>query len=173
MKNIKKILLFDELSDVLNSNSEYEKALKLVSYLFKERVDKGGEPYLGHLLRVSNSLSNETTRIAGLLHDTVEDIPNFSFSDLRELGFSSEVIHLVRMVTKDSDSNYLKYHDKISQILESKDLEAIKLKYADMSDNFDKERMNLLDVETRERLTCKYEKEIVRLRNYLEMEGCL
>lgn len=32
----------------------YEKALKLVEEQFKNKVDKAGMPYMGHLLEVSN-----------------------------------------------------------------------------------------------------------------------
>ncbi len=155
----------------------YERSLKLVEYLFRNKKDKEGEPYINHLLRVSNKLSNSNTKVAGLLHDTVEDT-KVTFDDLKQLGFNDEIIKLVKLVTNDKTNIVLSkkawlenYHNKITKILESNNVEAIKLKYSDMSDNFNQERLSKLDEKTKTHLVNKYQNEIVRLENYLKERG--
>lgn len=154
---------------------DYKRSLKLVEYLFQNKKDKAGSPYINHLLRVSSKLSNQNTKIAGLLHDTVEDTDT-TFEDLKELGFNDEIITLVSLVTNDNNCQTKKlnqeyYHNKITSILESNNIEAIKLKYTDMSDNLNQDRLNKLDEKTKEYLINKYQKEIVRLENYLKERG--
>lgn len=158
------------IEDIKNTKDDYARACKLVRLLFKDIKDKEGEPYIGHLLRVSNKLKNENTRIAGFLHDIVEDIPDFTFEDLKELNFNEEIITMVRIVTKNKIKKDT-YHDRITSILESNNIEAIKLKYSDISDNYDKKRLNKLDEETKNRLINKYEKEIVRIEKFLKERG--
>lgn len=164
-------------NDLLLITNDYERSLKLVEYLFRNKKDKEGEPYINHLLRVSNKLSNPNTKIAGLLHDTVEDTRT-TFDDLKSLGFNEKIITLVKLVTnnnsvipKTKKEWQEKYHNKITSILESNNIEAVKLKYSDMSDNFNQERLNKLDEKTRIHLINKYQDEIVRLENYLKERG--
>ena len=158
------------LNDLKNIEKDYLRAKKLVEILFEDKKDKEGQPYIGHLIRVSNKLSNENTRIAGLLHDVVEDIPDFTFEDLRNLNFNEEIITLVKIVTKNKTKKE-KYHDKITSIIKTNNIEAIKLKYSDMLDNFDTNRLNKLDIMTRSYLFNKYKDEIVRLENILKEKG--
>lgn len=162
----------EELERIQQIEDNYKRAYELVKILFKEKKDKEGEPYIGHLERVSQKLKKENTRIAGLLHDVVEDIEGFTLDDLRDLHFNEEIIELVRIVTKESSNGQKKtYHERITSILNTHNIEAIKLKYADMLDNIDEERLSKLDEETRNRLFEKYSKEIIRLENVLKERG--
>lgn len=158
----KKLLLFKEILD------EYDRAYRLVSYLFKDKKDKAGEPYLGHLIRVSDCLSMGDAKVAALLHDVVEDVSDISFDDLKELGFSDSVVEIVRIVTKDESMNY---HDWISTIIDTGNMDAIKVKYFDMMDNFNLDRLNKLDEKTKRYLISKYKEEVERLRIYLDKNG--
>ena len=65
------------------------------------------------------------------------------------------------------------YHDKISSILNSNNDEAIKLKYADMSDNYNEERLSKLDIEIQTKLRNKYQNEYIRLESYLKERNLL
>ena len=156
-----------EIETIKNIDNEYDKALYLVSILFKYIMDKSGEPYLNHLIRVSINVKNYLTKVAALLHDTVEDIDNITFDDLKEFGFSEYVINLVKLVTKNKDI-VTSYHDRITNIIESGNIEAVRLKYADISDNYSEQRLKKLDKETQEKLANKYKCEIIRLREFLE-----
>ena len=163
-------LTTDELTLIKGISDDYSRALALVEKLFANKTDKEGEPYIGHLLRVSNKLTNTNTKIAGLLHDIVEDIEDFTFDDLRELNFNEEIITLVNIVTKDP-INKISYHDRITKIINTNNIEAIKLKYSDITDNYDMNRLNRLDDKTKDYLINKYKDEVKRLENILKERG--
>lgn len=148
---------------------DYERAYQLVSEKFKDITDKEGEPYINHLIRVSEKLTNKNTKIAALLHDIVEDT-DITFDDLRNLNFNDEIIKLVRIVTNDPKKNQT-YHEKITSIIETNNIEAIKLKYSDMSDNANLERLNKLEEEVKQRLLNKYQPELKRLESILKERG--
>ena len=147
---------------------DYKRAHELVKILFKDKKDKEGNPYIGHLERVSNKLTNKNTKIAGLLHDIVEDT-SCTLDDLRKLNFNNEIIELVKLVTNSEEN--ITYHDKISSIIDSNNVEAIKLKYSDMLDNSDPERLKKLDSETKDYFVKKYTNELKRLENELKERG--
>ena len=50
-----------------------EKAIKIAAEAHTGQVDKGGNPYILHPLRVMLSLNTEEERVVGVLHDVVED----------------------------------------------------------------------------------------------------
>ncbi len=157
----KKLYILKDMDD------DYDRAYRLVSYLFKDKKDKAGEPYLGHLIRVSDRLSKGDAKVAALLHDVVEDIDDISFDDLKDLGFSESIVDIVKIVTKDK-SKGISYHDWIGEIIATGNVDAIKVKYSDMMDNFSLDRLNKLDEETKRHLISKYKDEVERLRNYLD-----
>ena len=52
-------------------NNEYQflsLAIKLAEDAHKEALDKGGSPYIGHPLRVMNSMDTIDEKIVGVLH---------------------------------------------------------------------------------------------------------
>ena len=138
----------------LKIDNLYNRALLLVSDLFQDKKDKAGFPYINHLIRVSVKLDTEELRIAGLLHDV-----------LRELGFSNRVISIIEGVTNKVGENY---NDKIKRIIDNGDMDVIKLKYSDMSDNADKKRLAKLSIITRNRLINKYKDNLELLKKALE-----
>jgi GTP diphosphokinase / guanosine-3',5'-bis(diphosphate) 3'-diphosphatase len=50
-----------------------DKAIALAQTAHANQVDKAGAPYIGHPLRVMNSLSTVAEKIVGVLHDSIED----------------------------------------------------------------------------------------------------
>jgi len=56
-----------------------EKAIKIALEAHIGQVDKGGNPYILHPLRVMLSLNSEEERIVGVLHDVVEDCEGWSW----------------------------------------------------------------------------------------------
>ena len=148
----------------LKIDNLYNRALLLVSDLFQDKKDKAGFPYINHLIRVSVKLDTEELRIAGLLHDVLEDT-SITKDDLRELGFSNRVISIIEGVTNKVGENY---NDKIKRIIDNGDMDVIKLKYSDMSDNADKKRLAKLSIITRNRLINKYKDNLELLKKALE-----
>jgi len=151
----------------LKIDNLYNRALLLVSDLFQDKKDKAGFPYINHLIRVSVKLDTEELRIAGLLHDILEDT-SITRDDLRELGFSNRIISIIEGVTNKVGENY---NDKIKRIIDNGDIDVIKLKYSDMSDNADKKRLAKLSIITRNRLINKYKDNLELLKKALEGEN--
>ena len=56
MNNLLNYLSKEEYNTIKDEKNLYKKALSLVSILFKNKLDKEGEPYLNHLIRVSNNV---------------------------------------------------------------------------------------------------------------------
>ena len=144
----------------------YDRTLLLVSDLFEDKRDKEGFPYINHLIRVSIKLDTKELKIAGLLHDSLEDT-DITKEDLKELGYSNKIINIIDGVTNKPGEVY---NEKIRRIVDSKDINIIKLKYADMSDNFDKERLALLPKDVQKRLKDKYKDNIKLLKEALDNE---
>ena len=59
------------------------------------------------------------------------------------------------------------YYKKIDKIIASNNINAIRLKEADMSDNFNPARIDNLPNDVKEWLTKKYSSQIVKLRKVL------
>ena len=75
------------------------------------QLDKGGNPYILHPLRVMMSLRTQEEMIVGVLHDVIEDCSDkgYTWSYLEEQGFSKSVLGALRTVTKSlADEKYLK-----------------------------------------------------------------
>ena len=63
------------------------KAIKIATKAHKKQTDKYDAPYLGHVFRVMNAGKTIDEKIVGVLHDVVEDHPEFSLEYLTEKGF--------------------------------------------------------------------------------------
>jgi len=99
---------FDDILEKVSAYiSEKEIAALRKAYVFAGQAHKGqvrrsGEPYLSHVLEVTNDLADmkldRTTLVAALLHDVLEDTDTTAAA-IRE-GFGREVAGLVEGVTK-------------------------------------------------------------------------
>ena len=147
----------------------------LVFKLFVFKKDKAGRPYVEHLLRVSEKMTSIDGKIAGLLHDVVEDIDGVTFEDLISFGVPEHIIEVLKLVTKEKtdvpltkEQKLQKYNQEIDRIIESRNPLALELKIADMSDNYDPNRLGELDEEQRNWFEQKYGENIKRLRKVRE-----
>ncbi len=85
-------------------------AIKLSSRLHRNQVrkDESQTPYISHLYSVAGIVSSvtddEDVIIAALMHDSLEDVPQYSYGDLvRDCG--EEVANIVLHVTEPLDAN--------------------------------------------------------------------
>lgn len=76
-----------------------DKAIILAIKAHKGQVDKAGDDYILHPIRVMAKLETEEERIIGVLHDVVEDT-DITFEQLKEEGFSPEVISALKCLTR-------------------------------------------------------------------------
>lgn len=82
------------------------RAITVASVAHRDHVRKGsGIPYITHLFSVMYLLGavtdDEDVLIAGLLHDTLEDVPEHYSAEQMEADFGPRVLRLVRDLTKD------------------------------------------------------------------------
>lgn len=99
-----------------------------------EQVDKAGEPYILHVLRVMLRMRTEEERIVAALHDVVEDT-NWSLGDLHAQGFGEAVLDAVDALTRRDDEGYSDYIDRVAL-----NPLATAVKLADLADNLDPSR---------------------------------
>ena len=176
--NLLKYLSNSVFNNIKRETNLYKKSYDLVTILFKDKVDKNNIPYITHLIRVSSKMSTLEGRVAGLLHDVVEDIDGVTFEDLIDIGIPDNIIEVLKLVTKkEHEKNISKskklelYNEEIDNIINSNNEIAIELKYSDMSDNFNKERLKLLSEDKQKWLTLKYEKNIKKLEKVRRIEN--
>jgi len=129
-----------------------EKAIKIAVEAHTGQVDKGGNPYILHPLRVLLSLNSEEERIVGVLHDVVEDCEGWTWERMGEEGCSDEIIEALKSVSKTPEEE--KQFKKMDDPNEKLDhyLEFIKrakfnkigrnVKAADIKDNLDISRID-------------------------------
>ena len=136
-----------------------KKAMKLMFKAHEKQKDRSGIPYVFHPWHVAESMEDEITCCAALLHYTVEDT-ELTFDDLRQEGFPEEVIRILQLLTHDPAEDYYDYVKRIAE-----DPLARKVKLSDLYHNSDLSRLNKVsekDIERREKyLRCiRYLEEI-------------
>lgn len=116
--------------------STLELAISIAAFAHAEQVDKGGQPYILHPLRLMFALDDPTDKIVSVLHDVVEDSDKYSISHLRRFGFSDEVCDAVQALTREFGESY---RDFITRAGANPIARRVKL--ADLDDNMDMSRI--------------------------------
>ena len=112
-----------------------ERAIEIAVIAHKDQREKSGAPYILHPLRVMLSLESEDERIVGVLHDVVEDTP-WTFGQLREEGFSDDVLAALDTVTIRANEDYLDFIARSAGNAIGR-----QVKMADLRDNIDLSRI--------------------------------
>ena len=149
MNNLSKYVDIEKIKNI----SMYSKAIIIVNEIFKEKKDKGGNPYIYHLYSVSNNLETMEEKTAGLLHDIIEDT-EISYKDLEEVGFTKEILEVLELVTRKETETYEEF---INRIIESNNITALKVKQKDMENNMDLSRIKNPTEEDKKRIKEKYQ----------------
>ncbi|QIW86890.1 hypothetical protein AHP1_591 [Aeromonas phage Ahp1_CNU-2021] len=113
-------------------------AYALVSKLFADKTDKGGNPYFEHCLSVMNGLCCNATfieRLAALGHDVIEDIEG-GRDILLCNGWPLEAIEIIESVSKVPGETDAQYKAKVKA-----NDRGIKVKMSDLRNNSDIRRM--------------------------------
>lgn len=76
-----------------------ERAIEIAAGAHAGQVDKAGQAYILHPLRVMLRVTSAHERMAAVLHDVVEDTP-VSLQQLVAEGFAPEVVAAVEALTK-------------------------------------------------------------------------
>ena len=115
--------------------STLERAIALAAEAHTGQLDKAGQPYILHPIRVMLSVQGEIERIAAVLHDVVEDT-RWTIEELRQEGFSEPVLEAIALLTKPEGADY---EDYVRRIKPHAIARAVKL--ADLADNSDLRRL--------------------------------
>ena len=128
-----------------------DRAKAIATSAHEGQVDKAGKPYIEHPMRVMNMGKTVEEKIAGVLHDVVED-SDWTFEMLEKEGIPKDVMDALRCVTKLSeDENY----DHFIERVKTNPL-AVKVKLNDLKDNMDITRLGEVT-----------EKDLARLNKYI------
>lgn len=104
-------------------------AIRLAILAHDCQVDKSGEPYILHPLRVMLAMANETDRVVAVLHDVVEDSDAVGHGDI--LAFFGEGVHTaVFALTRQEGEAYTAFIERCK----GNDI-ARRVKLADIADN--------------------------------------
>jgi len=104
-----------------------EIAFNIVEHAFAGKKDKAGMPYIEHLKRVSDAYNAEPLKTIGLLHDLLEDCPEWTEGALRAL-FPGYIVDAVIILTKKQHQTYYSYiksvkTNNLARLVKIKDLE--------------------------------------------------
>lgn len=115
-----------------------KKASEIAFDAHKGDVDKGGYPYFMHPAFLAFQMDDEICACVAFLHDVVEDHGNkYSFEVLKGFGFYDEIIDALKLLTHESNVDYMEYVKKIKT-----NPYATKVKIADLKHNMDTRRTN-------------------------------
>lgn len=123
-----------------------ERAIELAARHHAGQVDKAGQPYILHPLRVMFGVKTPEQRMAAVLHDIVEDT-SMTLDGLRAEGFPAAVVSAVEALTKAKGEERLHAATRAA----ANDI-ARAVKIADVSDNMDLSRLPNPTERDRERL---------------------
>ena len=112
-----------------------ERAIAIAAEAHAGQVDKAGQAYILHPLRVMLRMASEHERMAAVLHDVVEDTP-VSLQRLTEEGFPPEVVAAVDALTKRAGESRIDAARRAAA-----DAVAREVKLADNAENMDLTRI--------------------------------
>jgi (p)ppGpp synthase/HD superfamily hydrolase len=129
-----------------------ERAIEIAARAHAGQVDKAGQPYILHPLRLMLSVRSLQERLVAVLHDVIEDT-DLRASDLLREGFPVEVIAAVEALTKlPGESRIEAAHRAAANPI------ARVVKLADVTDNMDISR-----------IATPTERDLARRREYEEV----
>lgn len=123
-----------------------EMAIEIAAKAHAGQVDRAGEPYILHPLRIMLRMSSPDERIAAMLHDVVEDTA-VTLSELEALGFSESILQAVGALTMRQDEGYEAYLQRAA----TNEI-ARKVKLADLEDNLNVLRLRQIGAKDADRL---------------------
>jgi (p)ppGpp synthase/HD superfamily hydrolase len=115
--------------------STIERAIAIAAEAHTGQVDKAGEPYILHPLRVMLKMNTNAERIVAVLHDLIEDT-NWTLDELRAEGFPEEIVAGVEAMTHGPNEAYEDY-----VLRAGRNAIARQVKLADLEDNSDLSRI--------------------------------
>lgn len=127
------------------------KMLHITTNAHHGQFDRGGNPYVLHVLKVMHYLKSddEELQCIALGHDVVEDT-DVTYQDLVEAGMTERVVSGIRALTKMPGQTYDEYKTGVFA-----NVDAMRVKLADLRHNTDVRRLKGVS-----------EKDIARMEKY-------
>lgn len=107
-------------------------ALQIATRAHAGQTARGGEPVILHPLTVGLMGETDEVRVAGFLHDVVEDT-DYTFDDLLAAGIPIGIVEALRLLTHDKGTPYMEY---VQHIIDSGNPIALQTKYNDLRHNY-------------------------------------
>lgn len=145
-------------------------AIRYIKRAHMGQKDMGGKPYWTHPMRVMTLLGRSasvTEKHAALLHDVIEDTET-TFDDLRRVGFHTDVLVAVELLTRPAGLTYQRY---INRLILSGNVAAMRVKLADLLDNMDERRI-ISNEKRHARLLSRHRKAERLIRKHLPKALC-
>lgn len=150
----------------------FQIACNIADVVFADKKDKGDRPYMMHLRRVSENAMKYYRgapeyeyhlKIIGLLHDLIEDCPEWELSHLHAV-FKSDIISdaMLRLTHKEGES-----YDLYIEGIKNNSF-AVAVKLADLEDNMNLARLKVITDEDIERVK-KYHAAFTYLKAYAKL----
>ncbi|WP_201838850.1 HD domain-containing protein [Microvirga zambiensis] len=140
--------------------SSLERAIAIAAEAHMGQTDKGGSPYILHPLRVMMTArqdGGDDAAIVAVLHDVIEDCPDWPAERLASEGSSPEIMAALDCLTRRQSEDYMEFVARCSQ-----NPIARIVKLADLKDNMDLDR-----------LQSPTPKDLERLERYKQAAACL
>ncbi len=118
--------------------STLAQAIAIAAQAHIDQLDKAGQPYILHPLRMMQRLDDPAAKIVAILHDVVEDT-SITLDDLRRAGFTPAIVAAIDAVTRRAEESYAQFVER----LQDNPL-ARQVKLADLEDNMDLKRIRTL-----------------------------
>lgn len=135
------------------------KAMKIMYQQHMGQTDKSGVPYCFHPWHVAESMTDELTACAALLHDVIEDT-DMTIEELAEEGFPEPVLVALEILTRPEG---VSYDDYIRRIAPNEI--ARKVKMSDLRHNMDETRLRRISPKDEARKE-KYERSLRYLEEF-------
>lgn len=118
-----------------------EGAIWIATLAYSGQKDKSGKDAVLHPLAVMSILEGENDKIAGVLHDVVED-KKIPLEELEEMGCPRIVIAALKLLThaEGFKKTEVEYINEIQAIIHSGNQIAIDVKWADLTHNSSPDR---------------------------------
>lgn len=107
-------------------------ALRIATAAHAGQTDRDGNPVILHALTIGLMGHTDEEKVAGFLHDVVED-SDLSFNDLLREGIPTGIVNALRLLTHEAGTDYDAY---IQRIICSANPIALQVKYNDLQHNF-------------------------------------
>jgi len=137
--------------------SPLDKAITLAVTCHSGQVDKLGEPYILHPLRVMMTFEHEPERVAAVLHDVCRDAPQITPHCIGET-FGDQYGRALDALTRREGEQYQDFIVRCGNSGLAK-----RIKIADLLDHLDPGRMGRLDPQVYFTLRNKYRRALVEL----------